>query len=305
MMPERHNALTPSDSLYPVGEDPDLVLVTPEMASDWLTARRSGRQRNMSTTIVTKYLRDMQEGRWKVTRQGLTFDTEGQNIDGQHRLRALANCDRELLEKHYGQPGVLFWIYPNEAADTFDAYDQNYKRTAAHLIREPYGTTLAASARLLAALSDQDPWSFPRLSRVATSEVLQTKEEWPELSWYLREITSAHKNTRISLPEHVVVLAQAARTEHVDKIPEWLDKLHHGTGMEVNDPRLRLRDRFMSSWMAMSGSNNRPMRYALIVKAWNTYAKGETVSVLRFVKDVEQLPTVTGFEWPKAEEESN
>lgn len=290
------NVLTPNDSLYPVGHEPEMVLVTPEMASDWLTARRSPQQRNISASIVAKYLRDMKEGRWKLTRQGLTFDTDGHNIDGQHRLRALANCDRESLEKHYGIPGLMFWIYPDEPADTFDAYDQNFKRTAAHLINERYSANIAAASRLLTAAKDQDPWTFPRLSRITNPEILQTQREWPEISRYVAKATTLQKPTKISIPEHLTVLAQAARTEHADKIEDWFDKLLHGNDMSAGDPRLHLRNRFMSSWMAMSGSNNRPLRYSLIVKAWNAYVKGEDMGVLRWAQ-TETIPSVEGFKW--------
>jgi hypothetical protein len=299
MQVNRKNELTPNDSLYPLGEEPELVLVTPEMASDWLTARRSPKQRNISVNIVAKYLRDMQAGRWKVTRQGLIFDTEGYNIDGQHRMRALANCDRDTLELHYGQPGVLFWLYPNELAESFDAYDQNYKRTAAHLMKEPYATNIAATARLLAAASDQDPWSFPRLSRIATSEVLEVKAAWPEIARHIAKVTTLHRPTRIAVPEHAAVLAQASRTEHADKIPAWLESIHHGTGMDADDPRLRLRDRFMSSWVAMSGAGQRPLRYSLIAKAWNAHAQDAKISILRW-EVREQIPAVAGFDWSQA-----
>lgn len=299
------NVLTPADSLYPVADEPELVLVTPEMASDWSTARRWPGQRRISPNIVAKYLKDMREGRWKVTRQGLTFDTDGYQIDGAHRMRALANCDHDSLIKHYGEGGLYFWVYPNEPTDTFDAYDQNYKRTAAHLMHEPYSMALSAAARLLNAASDQDPWSFPRINKVSNPEVLSTKRAWPELSRYIAKVITINKPTHISQPEHSVVLAQAARSEHADRIESWLEGLHHGAGMENHDPRLKLRDRFMSGWVAMSGTTNRPLRYSLLIKAWNAHAEGRKLPVLRWAAN-EEIPSVVGFNWDehKVTEES-
>jgi hypothetical protein len=92
------------------------------------------------------------------------------------------------------------------------------------------------------------------------------------------------------------VLAQAARTEHADKIEGWFTALHHGTDMTNGDARLHLRNRFMSNWLNMSGSNNRPLRYSLIVKAWNAYALGQDINVLRWSQN-ETIPTVEGFSW--------
>jgi hypothetical protein len=297
---KRVSELTPSDSLYPLSNEAELLLVTPEMASDWLSTRHWQHQRNLSTAIVAKYIRDMSEGRWKVTRQGLAFDTEGHMIDGQHRLRAVANCDPATLQSAYGAPGVIFWVYPNEPGDTFDAYDQNYKRTAAHLIHEPYARVLAASARFMAAVEDRDPYSFPRLPRITTPKVLETKRKWPELGRHIGTTSVLGVITHLPVPEHTAMLAQASRTEHADKIPAWVEALRHGSELAANDPRLKVRERFMSSWVALAGSANRPRRYSQIVKAWNAYVKGEDMQVLVWRQAVEQIPMVEGFT-PKEE----
>lgn len=295
-MAER-NTLSPSESLYPVGSEAELVLVTPEMASDWLTTRRWPSQRNISPATVAKYLRDMMAGQWKVTRQGLIFDTNGYNIDGQHRLRALANADAETLKRHYGEPGIYFWVYPDEATDTYDAYDQNFRRTAAHLLHEPYSGAIAASARFLAAALDGDRFGFPRMPRVNTTETLSVKRQWPELTWYVARVNQAYKPSRLPVPEHNAMLAMAARTEHAPKIEDWIDRVHYGDGMQHNDPRLHLRNRFITSWATLTGSRNRPRRWAFMLKAWNAYVRGEGLPVLRW-SALEELPRMEGFTFP-------
>lgn len=297
------NVLTPSDSLYPIGNEAEVVLVTPEMASDWSTSRRYEHNRKVSPGIVGKYLKDMRSGLWKLTRQGLIFDTEGYNIDGGHRLRALANCDHDSLVQHYGEGGIRFWVYPNEPTDTFDSYDQNYRRIAAHLIDEPNSVLLAAGARFLAAVADQDPWAFPRFGRLSTAEILKTKEEWPELSRYASKVQLIKNRIRISGPEHLALLAQAARSDYPDRIEPWLEGLQTGSGLSETDPRLKLRDRFLSTHVALSGSPNRPLRYSLIVKAWNAWAQDEELPTLRWRQD-EQIPGVVGFSWDNKTKES-
>jgi len=303
-MPER-TALTPSESNYPLPSQGQVLEITPEMASDWLSTRRWPNQRNMSVSIVAKYLKDMKEGRWKLTRQGLIFTADGYNIDGQHRLRALANMQDEELSAAYGTPWLPFWVYPDEPLDTFETYDQNYRRTPAHLMREPNSMALAASARFLASVSDLDPWSFPRFGRLSTSEILQTKEDWPELSRYMADASTVKARASIPVPAHLSVIAQASRSElgTPEKINEWFDVLRSGATANPRDPRLKLRDRLMQDHSILVAATNRARLYSMIVKAWNAHAKGESVNMLAWRSD-ESIPRVEGFDWAAQKKES-
>lgn len=305
-MPAQERAvLTPSESAYPLPSESQVMGVTPEMASDWLSTRRWPNQRSRSNSIVSKYMKDMKEGRWKLTRQGLIFDTEGYNIDGQHRLWAIANLTPDELTAAYGHPWVELWVYVDEPTDTFDAYDQNFRRIAAHLINEPNSIMLAAGARFLASVADLDPWTFPRFGRLTTSEVLQTKEEWPELSRYVGDVVAVKNRAFISAPAHLAVIAQAARTElgTPEKIADWFEVLRTGATTNASDPRLKLRDRFMRDHRQLTAAAYRPLTYSLIVKAWNAHATDQVVPTLRWMQ-TEQIPMVEGFDW-KTVKESN
>lgn len=300
-------SLAPADSAYPLPTDAQILGVTPEMASDWLTSRRWPHNRRISPAITGKYLKDVREGRWKTTRQGIIFDTEGYLIDGQHRLQALANAAPEELTASYGHPWLDLWIYPNEPTDTFDAYDQNFRRVAAHLLYKPNAIALAAGARFLASVSDLDPWTFPRFGRLTTSEILATEKAWPELSRYVTDVMNTKNRAGIPIPPHLAVLAQASRAEGTttEMISSWFEGLRTGAGMAETDPRLRLRDRFLNDHRGLGAAQFRPMTYSLIVKAWNAYAAGEGMNVLRWMSN-ERIPRVNGFHWPnESSEESN
>lgn len=276
---------------YPLPSEAQILLVTPEMASDWLSHRGYNRNRRISKSVVGKYLQDMKEGRWKITRQGLIFDTAGKIIDGQHRLSAVAN----------GEVTVAFWIYPDEARDTFEALDQGYKRTAAHLLGTPYSMHVAAAARYLAALADQDRFSMPRFSRITNPEIYSTVQQWPELT-RLAELTSVIRPaTGLTVSPHLAVLAQAARTEHgtPEKFEAWKLGLMNGDNLGRTDPRLQLRNRFLRQGRALTGSKNRDVVYNLVAKAWNAFAEGRDMTVFMWRINEGVIP-VTGFDWSKA-----
>lgn len=74
-----------------------LECITPEQAAEYLENKAPNR--TIRRRDVNKLARDIMRGEWKLTHQGIAFDTEGRLIDGQHRLSAcvLANMPIKVL----------------------------------------------------------------------------------------------------------------------------------------------------------------------------------------------------------------
>ena len=288
--------LVPANDPYPLPSESQVMGVTPEMASSWLSYRNHPQNRRLSKSVSGRYQADMEAGRWyEATPEGLIFDQRGWIISAQHRLKALANTSSEALIKHYGHPWLDFRVFVNEPRAIFEAVDAGYKRTAAHLLPDvPCAHSLGNAARHLAALSDGDRWGMPRFGRVTTPEVVSTFHAWPELTWYPKDLRRAQMAHGIPLGPHAAVLAQAERTPHRDRIPEWIKGVVSGANLSETDPRLHLHRRFKGG--GPSGAHRRDVAYALIAKAWNAWAKGEEITVLRYMH-TEAMPKVIGFEF--------
>ena len=71
------------------------VLITPAMAKTWLEHNPSNRPIKMA--CVEAYMRDMIAGKWLLTHQGIAFDKDGNLLDGQHRLTAIALCGLPVM----------------------------------------------------------------------------------------------------------------------------------------------------------------------------------------------------------------
>jgi len=71
------------------------VFVNPLIAQEYLT--RNIKNRNVKQHLVSKYASDMAEGRWKANGECIKFDTDGNLIDGQHRLRAVIKSGMTIL----------------------------------------------------------------------------------------------------------------------------------------------------------------------------------------------------------------
>lgn len=63
-------------------------LVTPEQAAEWL-AQRNTRNRPKNERAIIALAKDITEGRWITSHQGIAFGEDGSLLDGQHRLSAI------------------------------------------------------------------------------------------------------------------------------------------------------------------------------------------------------------------------
>jgi hypothetical protein len=68
-----------------------IVNVTPATARAWL--KKNTLNRNLRDETVAKYARDMKDGNWETTHQGIGFYDDGTLADGQHRLHAVVRAD--------------------------------------------------------------------------------------------------------------------------------------------------------------------------------------------------------------------
>lgn len=295
--------LVPADDPYPLPSEPQIMEVTQDMASSWVSYRSGHpKLRPLSKGVAGKYQELIETGRFReATPEGLIFDTDGYGISFQHRMKALANASTEALVKHYGRPYLKFWVFPNQPRDIGPYLDQGFRRTAAHiLVGTPYATSVASGAKHLAALADGDRFGMPRFNRVMVPEIVETVREWPELQRWPAEAHAVWSATGIPVGAHLAVLAQAARTDHHIKAPAWLEGLRTGANLSSSDPRLLLREKFHGGFVSLGKVPKRDQMYAVVVKAWNAYVVGEPLNAVALRQRVGELfPKVEGFGFEK------
>jgi hypothetical protein len=88
-----------------------IVDVTPEMAKTWLIMNNFNRPKRPE--VVAQYVRQIREGRWRLTHQGIAFTKDGVLLDGQHRLFAIVECNVT----------VPIRVSTNEPAENFEVID--------------------------------------------------------------------------------------------------------------------------------------------------------------------------------------
>lgn len=104
---------TPWDSIAGPTKEPQssLMTINPEMAQRWLDGSND-HNRPLSMAYCERLARDMREGQWKTTHEGIAFSSHGRLLDGQHRLRAitLAKVSVEMFVWFGVSPAALMAI---------------------------------------------------------------------------------------------------------------------------------------------------------------------------------------------------
>lgn len=68
----------------------EIVSITPAMAQMWLDSSKT-KNRPLSQAVVNSYAETMKKGNWLVNGEAITFDANGNLLNGQHRLSAICN----------------------------------------------------------------------------------------------------------------------------------------------------------------------------------------------------------------------
>ena len=116
----------------------DVEIVTPEVAKEYLKESRGNRR--IRTNTVESYKRDLLNGGFGLTHQGIAFDTKGRLVDGHHRLLAIAES---------GIPGELV-VCRNLPDDAVNKIDRGLSRSIADIFKiKECADELPASMRML------------------------------------------------------------------------------------------------------------------------------------------------------------
>lgn len=132
-------------------------MVTPEWAKKVLEEQDKriveGKftQRPLNQARIRRYTMDMKLGNWGENGESITFDEEGNLLNGQHRLHALARAGVTLrMVVVYDAPCKV-----NNRVNTIDTFDSGFSRNAAGQLRiegYEYFVDYASCSRVLALM---------------------------------------------------------------------------------------------------------------------------------------------------------
>lgn len=246
------------------------VMVTPDLAAEWLT--HNTHNRSLKPTYRQRYAADMQTGEWTWTGEPIRFAADGRLLDGQNRLHALIDAEVTL-------PMLVIRGLPAEAQDDMDTGAPRKFADVLKLRGEPNANHLAALVRRVAAW---DAGARRNLNSVVTSysALTRTLTEHPEL----RDLVNPARKVAdaCGLTGSLAGLAWwVFGNVDAEDAEFFFTRLADGQSLVKGDPIFELR-RTLHDSKSVKGERSETYLLAITIKAWNAYRQGETVGLYRW-----------------------
>lgn len=234
--------------------------ITPDLAAKWLEGNTHNR--NLRQSVVDKYARDMKEGHWRPTHQGIAFDSKGVLIDGQHRLWAIL------------QSGVTLDLMVTEGLDmeaqeVIDGGEVRQSRDVLTLRGEQGITTVVVGMAKELCIQLTGNWSPTR------SEVVEMYETYKDAIQFAARTMPKRVKGIWKVPV-LLPLARAYYSQDRTKLQSFAQVLVDGM---MNDPQSDKPIVMLRNFL-MEKTAKRSEQYAKTERALHAYLHGEKIAML-------------------------
>ena len=250
----------------------ELVLVTPQIAAEWLALNKHNR--NVSQSQVNLLARDMTAGDWHFTGEPIKFSHAGDLIDGQHRLEAVLRSGK----------AIEFMVLRGLQPIAQDFMDSGRKRTASDMLtlRGHANSKLLASTARFGIIYEEGlrPGGRDGGGRsVSKAEVAAYIDDNPDLADAVSMTTGLSRYlpfTPTATAYAVLLLSRIDRTEAA----AFFDSLANNATSGKGDPRNTLLRRMNAAKRAAERIGIRE-QVSFIVRAWNAHRSGAKLTILK------------------------
>lgn len=264
--------------------------VTPTMARKYLETSSGNRPISMPT--VRTYAKAMKEGRWKMNGVPIVFDNEGHLLDGHHRLYAIIDANKSL------EMSVTYGV----ESDTFTTFDCGRHRTIGQLLAMNGVSNYNRVSGVVSANAALE--NTGRIRQNNGAKGLSLANDVYYAKW------SEHPEDYADCTKFAESLYRIARIMRVSWVGGLTFYLTHTGGYRVDFVK-----KFFSAvcnletsgitpadelrkFILRNDRNNETKKitdeflFAIVVKAWNAYARNKTVGMLKYVPSQEDYPAL-------------
>lgn len=247
--------------------------ITPDIAAELL----KGNVNNRSKAVRhVRFLADqMTEGKWKDSGDPIRIAKNGRILDGQHRLSAIIDSGVSL--------NML--VIRDMEEEVFDVIDTGKTRSAADVLTIksiPNASQIAALSKKI-ILYSRGVYSARTTLRtgVSNADILSYVNE--NIDRLLELIRMAY--TRNTSFKYIKVTEYALMQSIFDEISQedshaFLTKLSQGTGLDLMDPILLLRNKILDDTSATTHLLEK-WRLSLFIRTWNHFRQGNKLKILQ------------------------
>jgi hypothetical protein len=242
--------------------------ITPEIADAWLS-RCNSHNRKLIDSHVERLVREMKGGRWRLTHQGIAFNTNQVLLDGQHRLWAV----------FLSGVTVPMRVFFNEPPQSLQAIDAVQARSNDQIITLSGGCGLVGRkelATLRSMITGLGP--YMRMTAGEEAELLLRHHQALE---FAHEILPAARFRGIASAVTRGVLARAFYSSDLGSLRHFADVLRSSTGDDKRDQPIGLLLKYLvDSAQGVRGRPEARERYGKTERALQAYLAGEQLGRL-------------------------
>lgn len=262
----------------------EFVTVTPEIAEAWLDHNDGNRK--VKTSVVEKYARDMEAGKWELTGDPIRFDHNAVLIDGQHRLMACVRAKKPF------KTVVMYGLEPV----TKSVIDTGKVRSIADVVTmmgAPNSVQLTSTARLM--MREKSGNQSNKGFVASHSEVIEFLERHPTLGGSVRLVANLRPPKGIPITAVTMVHYCAAVLMNKREQAETFVKVFNdGIPTYNGDPAHACRERLIRI-----GTSKYELRrneaINAIKHAWNLFVMNEESKTFKVPAEVK----IAGLDYKK------
>ena len=243
------------------------VKIGPDRALEWLEMANTN-NRKISERHVQRLARDMREGKWRLTHNGIAFAPDGTLLDGQHRLWAITMADVPIE--------MIVWR--NVDPDSMMAIDCGKLRSTADILNiagtngDVTNHRLATLRAMLAGFGEP-----PALSPSEASQALCRHQE--AIAFALANLPAVIAARRVNTAITRAVIARAYYAIDPEVLTDFCRMLTTGIVTSDDESVIVLLRQHLHGQRG-SSFHERVQRYGKVQRALAAWLKGENPSRL-------------------------
>jgi hypothetical protein len=239
----------------------EIVTATRELVDTLLSINTKNRKLRQSHIDYLK--KEMLQGRWELTSQGIGVTASGVLSDGQNRLMAL---------KEAGYPPLEILLVTGLSDTAQIKTDNGAKRNVADLLRihlnQSVSNLLVASINVISRMTDGE-------RKLSPEQVAELLVEYAEEIEQLQKVEGANS---LNAPVYAALLYSIKTTQN-QSLLDFARQVISGVNLQENDPAYVLRKFLQSGPVGKKGGQNVQVdRFGRTIYAIEAYIKGQKIS---------------------------
>lgn len=259
----------------------EYVFITPEIARQYIEEAEANplyTNRTFNKERAISYGADMARGKpyWNLThQQSIAFGKKTALLDGQHRLHAIIQA--AAINPEF--KGLQMLVYRNLDDDVRLHSDIGRLRSVGDMLRidgKQNGGTMGSATNLVINYLKNERIG----SRHSTPEKLAFIDQNPDIVGWAEIASHAVRVARPSALCAVTFLGTRA-SGMIDTAKRFADGVIDGAGLDIGDPRLALRDSYMSARGTRGESTRADWALQITANAWNAFVTQREIHNMR------------------------